>query len=143
MFGLREVPYLAFEVVAGLGRQTCVAFFARAARCFGADDVDAAAMRLGEEVGAQRSTSGIETVRVVPQAEEDLLDDFLGEGAIGDDAAGEPERGGRVAPVHLSQRVVAEASDRDDELGVAGEPKVSGAHVSDPLRDLSSVRTCV
>jgi hypothetical protein len=71
------------------------------------------------------------------------LDDFLGEGAVGDDATGKSERGGRVAPVHLGQCVVAEASDRHDELGVAREPKVSGAHVSDPLRGFSPVRTRV
>src|SRR5262245_36424650 len=31
VLGLREIPYLSFEVVAGLGRQTCVAFLTRAA----------------------------------------------------------------------------------------------------------------
>jgi hypothetical protein len=60
--------------------------------------------------------------RTVPQPEEHLLDDLLGERTIADDAAGKPERRGSMTPVHLRQRVVTKAPDRHDESGVARKP---------------------
>ena len=135
---LGEIPYLALEVVAALRGHARVALFARPPRRFRADDVDAAPVCLGEHVRPERSPSGIEAIGLVPEAEEHLLDDFLGERAIADDAASEPERGGRVTSVHLRQRVVAETPDRHDELSVTRELQLPRLHVPDPVRRVPS-----
>ena len=66
------------------------------------------------------------------------MDDLLGERAVADDAASEAERGGRVASIHVRQRVVAETPDRHDELSVTRELQLPRLHVPDPVRRVPS-----
>src|SRR5205085_11496381 len=94
-----NVPDLVLEVVARLGGGTDVTFLARSARPLGAEEVDGAAVGVGQEVAAQRPTVGVVAIGLVPQAQEDLLDDLLGERRGGEEAAGEAEHGAGVAAV--------------------------------------------
>ena len=62
---------------------------------------------------------GSKLLRVVPEAEEHLLDDLLGQRPIVEDPHREPEGGVAVAAVGLGQRLLAEPGDGDDQRGVA------------------------
>ena len=87
-----------------------------------AHEIDAAAVHLREHVGAEGATRRVEPLRVVPQPEEHLLHDLLGEGTVTEDPVGETEGRTRVAPVRLLERLGPEAADRDHEAGVARLP---------------------
>ena len=92
----------------------------------GPQQVDRAAVALGEQVGAQRAPLGVELLGLVPDAEEHLLHDLLGEGRVDEQALGQREHGAGVAPVGLGEGVLAVAADGDDEDGVAALGEVFG-----------------
>ena len=83
-------------------------------------------MALGQQVRAQRAALGVELLRLVPEAQEHLLHDLLGEGGVDQQAPGQGEDGAGVAAVRLGQRVLAVAADGDDEGGVAALGEVFG-----------------
>ena len=70
------------DVVAGLGGAPQVALLAAAPGGVGAEEVDGAAVALGQQVRAQRAAARVELLGVVPEAEEDLLHDLLGLGVV-------------------------------------------------------------
>ena len=90
------------------------------ARARGADGVDRPAVRLGEQERPQGPAVGIETVGLVPQAQEDLLGHVLGVSAIVQDPPGQAVHGAAVAPVHLGQGHLAVTGDGGHQLGIAG-----------------------
>src|SRR5262249_56250452 len=104
VLGLREIEHLALEVVAALGAQARLALFPRSTRRLRPDHVHAATMRLGQQKRAERPAGAVEAVRCVPQPEEHLLDDLLGERSVTDDTAGEPQRRPRAAPADRPHR---------------------------------------
>ena len=106
-----------------------VALFARPARRLGPYDVDGAAVDRRHHVGAQRPAPRIEPLRVVPEAEEHLLDDLLGQRAIVQHPHREPEGGVAVAAVGLGERLLAEPGDGHDQRGVARVPQVGVHHI--------------
>ena len=83
-------------------------------------------MALGEQVRAQRAPLGVELLGLVPEAEEHLLHDLLGEGGVDEQPPGQAEHGAGVAPVGLGERLLAVAADGDDEDGVAALGEVVG-----------------
>ena len=85
-------------------------------------------MALGQQERAQRTPLGIELVGSVPQAEEDLLDDLLGQGPVDQKPPGEGEDRPGVAAVGLGQRFLAVAADGHHEDGVAGVADLVARH---------------
>ena len=104
MLRLGEVPDLALEVVAALGASGA----RRAPRARDATPPRGSRRRCARASGSsryvrERSPRRVEAVGLVPEPEEHLLHDLLGQRAIADDAAREPERraargGGRPRP---------------------------------------------
>ena len=84
-------------------------------------------MALRQKKRPQRPARRIELVRVVPQAQEDLLDDVLGLGGIAGHPSGKPAHCAGVAPVQLRQRLLAVAADGHHQLSISevGEVAVS------------------
>ena len=74
---------------------------------------------VGHDEGAQGASAGIELLGVVPEPEEHLLDDLLGQGPVVEDPNREPERGVAVPAVGLAQRFLAEPGDRHHQGGIA------------------------
>ena len=83
-------------------------------------------MALGEQVGPQRAPLRIELLGLVPDAEEHLLHDLLGQGGVDEQPPGQREHRAGVAPVGLGQRLLAVAADGDDEDRVAALGEVLG-----------------
>ena len=88
-------------------------------RRLGSHHVDGAAVDRRHDEGAQGASAGIELLGVVPEPEEHLLDDLLGQGPVVEDPDREPERGVAVAAVGLAQRFLAEPGDRHHQGGIA------------------------
>jgi len=88
------------------------------------------AVGLGEEVAAHRAAIGVVTGRVVPEPEEHLLDDLLGQRRLHQQSPGEPEDGAGVAAIRLGQRALVVAGDGQGEGAVGGviEPVRHCAH---------------
>ena len=78
-----------------------MALLPRSPRRLGSHHVDGAAVDRRHEEGAQGAPAGIELLGVVPEPEEHLLDDLLGQGPVVEDPDREPERGVAVAAVGL------------------------------------------
>jgi hypothetical protein len=113
VLGLGEVPDLPLEVVAALGSEARIALFASTPRGLGADHVNAETVDLGEEIGAQRTAAGVETIWLVPKPEKHFLEYLFGEGVVVENPACQPERSVRMALVHLGEGLVVETPDRD------------------------------
>jgi len=126
-----------FDVVVGFGGRPGVALFPLAARHLGAEDVDGAAVGLGQEERPERPAVGVELLGPVPEAEEYLLDDFLGQVPVDQQPAGEGEDGARVAPVGLGQGLLAVAADGHHQHGVAGFTDLVCGHSHQGLRSRS------
>ncbi len=124
----RELDDLAFEVVLGLGLQALVPSLPRSSRRLGPHDVDGTAVDRGHEEGSERAATGVEPLGVLPQLEEDLLHQLLGQGPVAQDTHREAEGGVAVAAVHLGQRRLAEPGDGDDQRGVAGVAELGFHH---------------
>ena len=129
LLGDGDVPHLVLDVVAALGGAQEVALLAPAAGGLGPQAVDRSAVALGEQVGAQRAAAGVELLGLLPQAEEDLLHDLLGDGVAGEEAARQAEDGAGVAAVGLGQRLLAVARDGHDDAGVGEAGEVVGSHL--------------
>jgi putative hemolysin len=66
---------------------------------FRPQQVYCAAMGHGQEERTQRPPCGVVALGALPEADEDLLGDFLGQDLVGEEALCEAEHGTRVAPV--------------------------------------------
>ncbi len=77
-------------------------------------------MGLGHEEGPQCPPTGVEALGRVPQVDEDLLGDLLGQVGGAQDATGQGEHRSPVTPVRLGQRRLVHPSDRHHQGGVAG-----------------------
>ncbi len=119
VIGQVEVPDLSFQVVPALGGAPEVVLLAAPTGRLGTEEVDGSTVALGEEVGAQRAATGIELVRIVPEPQEHLLHDLLGERGVVEQPPGQAEDGPGVTPVGLGQRVLVVAADRHDQSGIA------------------------
>jgi anti-sigma factor RsiW len=115
-----------------LGRRPGVALLAAAPRRVGAQEVDGAAVRLGEQERAQRAAVRVEAVGFAPQAQEHLLDDLLGRGVVGEHPSGQPVDGAGMTAVRFGERVLPPAADGDDQRGVAHVPRRRGKHAPGP-----------
>ena len=131
MLGDGEIDDLTLEVVARLRVQPVVALFARARATTRPVRRRWPGCGPCHHVGAQRPASRIELLRVVPQAEEHLLDDLLGQRAIVQDAHREPEGGVAVAAVGLGERLLAEPGDGHHQRGIARVPQVGVHHIQE------------
>lgn len=76
-------------------------------------------MREGRKERAQRSSVGIESLRLTPECKEHLLGYLLGERAVPGDTAGNSTDDTGVTPVRLVERLLPEARDAHGERGVA------------------------
>jgi hypothetical protein len=92
---------------------------------------------LSQEERPEGAALGVELFGVVPQAEEDFLDDLLGQRPIDEEPAGEGEHGARVASVGLGQRLLPVAADGYYEHGVAGVSDLVGGHSHKGVRSRS------
>src|SRR5207248_118145 len=99
-----------------------------AARRLRAQEVDGATVGLGQQVRAQRAPLGIEAIGCVPEAQEDLLHDLLGQRRVAQQPSGEGEDRARVPAVRLGQRLLPPPADGHDERGVAGLPEIAQVH---------------
>ncbi len=113
-----EVPDLVLDVVPGFGRPADVPFLPPAPGLLGPEQVDRAPVALGQQEGPQGAATGVELLGPVPEAEEHLLHDLLGEGVVVEETPGEPVDGPAVAPVGLGERLLVVPRDGDDEPGV-------------------------
>ena len=77
--------------------------------------VDGPAVRLREQEAAQGPAVGIESIRLVPEPQEHLLDDLLGLRGVVEQSLREPEHRSGVAAIDLAERLLLVASERDDE----------------------------
>ena len=128
LLGDGEIDDLALDIVPRLDRFPGVALLPPLAGRLGPQQVDGAAVGLGQEVGPQAAALGVEALRAVPEPEEDLLQDLLGQHLVVEQAPGEGEGGAGVAPVGLGQRVLAPSPDGDDERRIAGVPEALQRH---------------
>ena len=109
-----------------------MALLAGGERRLGAYQVDRPAVDRRHEVRPERAAARVELLGVVPEAEEHLLDDLLGERVVVEHPHREAERGVAVAAEHLGQRLLSEAGDGDHQGRVArvsqvllpGEPRL-------------------
>lgn len=139
VLGQRQLFDLALQIVIAPALSTGFPLLTLATSRLGAHQIDAAAVRLGEQVRAQRSTRGIELLGIVPQSEEHLLDDVFRERPDAQDAEREPERRTCVTSIRLGERGLMEASDGHDELGVARASEVFGHGPFPAVRPLCSM----
>ena len=72
--------------------------------------------------------TGVEPLGVLPELEEDLLDQLLGQRPVAQDPHREAEGGVAVAAVHLGQRRLPEPGDGDDQRGVARLAEIGVHH---------------
>ena len=116
---------------------------ASAAGVLGAQEIDRTSVHLSEQEGAQRSARGVVPLGFAPRADEDLLDDLLGEHAVAEHAPGQAEGPGRVPPVQLGERAVVTIDDRSGEHPVVGvvqgairkaRPIRTGSHTASSTR---------
>ena len=95
-----------------------VAFLPAAPGRLRPQQVDRPPVGLGQEVGPQAPPLRVEPVGAVPEAQEHLLHDLLGQFLVAQQAAGERERRTGVAAVRLGQGVLPPASDGQHQRGV-------------------------
>ena len=112
LVGDGEVDDGVFDVVVGFGGGSGVALLPLAAGDLGAEDVDGTAVGLGQEERSERAPVRIELLGAVPEPEEDLLDDLLGQRAVDQEPAGEGEHRAGVPAVGLGEGLLAVAADR-------------------------------
>ena len=124
-FGLGEVEHLALEVVVVARRSERFALLTRATGALGAQEVDRAAVHLGEEERAHRTAVGVVAFGLAPGPNEHFLHDLFGERPIPQDAARECERRRTVALVELGQRALIPADDCRTQRGVVRGPQVA------------------
>jgi hypothetical protein len=94
----------------------------------GPHDVDAAAVGFQEEIGAERAALRLEAFGSFPEAQEHLLDDFLGGVTVAEGSTGEGVGGSAVAAVDLRERVAVPPADGDDQGGVTHLGGHTGPH---------------
>ena len=90
--------------LAGLGGALGVSLLTAPTRRLRPQQVDRTAVALGQQVGAERASVGIELLGLVPEAQEDLLHDLLGHRGVGQQAPSQPEHRTGMASVGLGQR---------------------------------------
>ena len=106
---------LALEVGGRCGREHALLLLTGATGHLGAEQIDAAAVGVGQKEGAERAPFGIETLRTCPQTQEDLLDDVLGEIPPPQQALGEGEHGSAMSLVERGERSLVESGDGQHE----------------------------
>ncbi len=102
--------------------------FPAPASTLGAQQVHRASVGLGEKVGTQRSSARIESIRMVPEAQEHLLGDLFGERLVGEQPPSQAVDGAGVASIRLGEGVLSVARDPDDERGIADVAQRLGVH---------------
>src|SRR5580704_5219238 len=120
MLGDGEVPNLMLDVIAALGRLAGLSFLPTPPRRVRAQEVDRPTVGLGQQERPERSSVGVELLRLVPQAQEDLLEDLLRQGAVVDHPAGQSEDGAAMAAVRLGQGVFTPTADGDNQGAITG-----------------------
>src|SRR5450631_1674671 len=78
--------------------------------------------------GAERAALRLEAFGSFPEAEEHLLDDFLGGVTVAEGSTGEGVGGSAVAAVDLRERVAVPPADGDDQGGVTHLGGHTGPH---------------
>src|SRR5207248_5078680 len=89
------------------------------ARSLAAQHVDSPTVTVSEQIGTQRPPLGVEAVGLLPETEENLLGDLLGQGLLGEEPTGQGEHRPSVAAVGLGQRFLVIARDGQHQGAVA------------------------
>jgi hypothetical protein len=95
-----------------------ISFLSSAPRSFRPEKVDAPSVCQGEEVRAERSTAGVESLGMPPEMKEHLLDDLLGQGAFAQKLSGQAMDGSRMASKDLGEGGLVVATDGNHEIGI-------------------------
>jgi hypothetical protein len=75
-------------------------------------------VRLSIEIGPQGAALGIETLRFVPEPEENLLGDILREAVVVEDPATEAEDCATMSPIDLREGVFGALKQSVDQISV-------------------------
>ena len=86
----------------------------------GPEDINSPAVPIGQQERPQRTADRVESLRFVPEAQKDVLDDLFGGAGGAENPTGQGEDGPGVTAVHLSQRILVPPADRYGEGRVAG-----------------------
>jgi hypothetical protein len=76
-------------------------------------------MGLGQEERAELPSLGVEPIGAVPQADENILDDLLGQLPSPQNPEGEGEQSPAMAPVQLGEGIVLVSMESENETGIA------------------------
>lgn len=116
-----------------------VAFLASSSCSIGSHNVEGTTVRQRQKERAQRAALRVELLRPLPEPQEHVLNDLLGEGVTADKTTSEPENGLTMALHDLRHRDLVTMADRRDERTVVDDVEMSPRHV--PHRVGSSQQT--